>query len=196
MSRFWHPFADMHTVATNEVVMERGDGVRVWDTNGRSYLDATAGLWYCNVGYGRGTSRTRPRSRWYGSPSYSTFGVYTTEPTLRLADRLAALSPIDDAVVFLTSGGSEAIDTAAKLARRYWDVVGKPERRIIVSREHAYHGMAAFGTSLGGHRRRTGRATAARSSKRSSTSPATIRRRSRRCSKTTGTRSRCSSASR
>jgi adenosylmethionine-8-amino-7-oxononanoate aminotransferase len=60
------------------------------------------------------------------------------------------MAPVDDAVVFFTSGGSEAIDTAGKLARRYWDVVGRPEKRVIVSREHSYHGMAAFGTSLAG----------------------------------------------
>src|SRR6185295_11536893 len=83
-------------------------------------------------------------------PAYSTFGVYATKPTIELAERLAAIAPIDDAVVFFTSGGSESVDTAGKLARRYWDVVGKPERRIIVSREFSYHGMAAFGTSLAG----------------------------------------------
>src|SRR5689334_16583519 len=150
MSRFWHPFADMHTVATNEVVMERGDGVRVWDTGGRSYLDATAGLWYCNVGYGRAEIADAAAAQMKRLPSYSTFGVYATKPTVDVADRLAAMAPIDGAVVFFTSGGSESVDTAGKLARRYWDVVGKPERRIIVSREFSYHGMAAFGTSLAG----------------------------------------------
>jgi putrescine---pyruvate transaminase len=83
-------------------------------------------------------------------PAYSSFGAYTTEPTLQLAERLSAMAPIDDAVVFFTSGGSESVDTAAKLARRYWDVLGRPEKRVIVSREHSYHGMAAFGTSLAG----------------------------------------------
>jgi adenosylmethionine-8-amino-7-oxononanoate aminotransferase len=150
MSRFWHPFADMHVVATNEVVMERADGVRIWDTAGRSYLDATAGLWYCNVGFGRAEIADAAADQMKRLPAYSTFGVYATKPTIELAERLAAIAPIDDAVVFFTSGGSESVDTAAKLARRYWDVVGKPERRIIVSREFSYHGMAAFGTSLAG----------------------------------------------
>ena len=75
-----------------------------------------------------------------------------TRPSRRshLADRLAALAPIDDAVVFFGSGGSDAVDTAAKLARRYWDVLGRPEKRVIVSREHGYHGMHAWGTALAG----------------------------------------------
>jgi putrescine aminotransferase len=150
MSRFWHPFADMHTVASNEVVMERAEGVRVWDTAGRRYLDATAGLWYCNVGYGRAEIADAAAAQMKKLQAYSTFGAYATVPTIELAERLSAMAPIDDAVVFFTSGGSESVDTAGKLARRYWDVLGKPDRRIIVSREFSYHGMAAFGTSLAG----------------------------------------------
>ena len=60
------------------------------------------------------------------------------------------MAPVDGAAVIFTSGGSEAIDTAGKLVRRYWDVVGRPEKQLLVSREHGYHGMAAFGTSLAG----------------------------------------------
>ena len=83
-------------------------------------------------------------------PAYSSFGAYTSEPTVEISERLAELAPFPDAVVFLGSGGSDAVDTAAKLVRRYWDVVGKPEKRIIVSREFGYHGMHGWGTSLVG----------------------------------------------
>ena len=147
---FWHGFADMHTVKDAEVVIRDGDGVWVTDVDGRRYLDATAGLWYANVGFGRGEIADAVAAQLRRLSAYSSFGGYTTEPTVQLAARLAAMAPIDDAVVFFTSGGSESIDTAAKLARRYWDVVGRPEKRVIVSRQHSYHGMAAFGTSLGG----------------------------------------------
>ncbi|HEX8026740.1 MAG TPA: aminotransferase class III-fold pyridoxal phosphate-dependent enzyme, partial [Candidatus Limnocylindrales bacterium] len=82
--------------------------------------------------------------------AYSSFGAYTTDASIELADRLAALSPMDDTVVFLGSGGSDAIDTAAKLVRRYWDVMGKPQKRVVVSREHSYHGMHVMGTALVG----------------------------------------------
>src|SRR5215208_944799 len=110
MSSFWHPFADMHTVATNEVVMERGEGVRVWDTTGREYLDATAGLWYCNVGHGRGEIADAAAAQMRKLASYSTFGVYATTPTIELAERVVALAPIEESKIFFTSGGSESVD--------------------------------------------------------------------------------------
>jgi adenosylmethionine-8-amino-7-oxononanoate aminotransferase len=149
-TRFWHGFADMHAVSTAEVVLRRGEGAWVEDVDGRRYLDATAGLWYCAVGYGRREIADAAAEQMTRLAAYSGFGAYATEPTLELAERLAGLAPIDDAVVFFGSGGSDAIDTAAKLARRYWDVLGRPEKRIVVSREHGYHGMHAWGTSLAG----------------------------------------------
>ncbi|HEX5823921.1 MAG TPA: aminotransferase class III-fold pyridoxal phosphate-dependent enzyme, partial [Candidatus Limnocylindrales bacterium] len=150
MSRFWHGFADMHTVAGAEVVIRSGDGVWIEDTAGNRYLDATAALWYCNVGYGRREIAEAVAEQLVRLPAYSSFGAYTSEPSVALAERLADLAPIPNAVVFLGSGGSDAVDTAAKLARRYWDVVGRPEKRIIVSREFGYHGMHGWGTSLVG----------------------------------------------
>jgi putrescine aminotransferase len=150
MSRFWHGFADMHTTATAEVVIRSGEGVWLEDTAGNRYLDATAALWYCNVGYGRRAIADAVAEQLVRLPAYSSFGSYTSEPTVALAERLADLAPFPNAVVFLGSGGSDAVDTAAKLVRRYWDVVGRPEKRVIVSREFGYHGMHGWGTSLVG----------------------------------------------
>jgi len=149
-TRFWHGFADMHVVRDAELVLRAGNGVWVEDVEGRRYLDATAALWYCNVGYGRREIADAVRDQLLRLAAYSCFGPYATEPTLALAERLAALAPMEGAVVFFASGGSDAVDSAAKLARRYWDVVGRPEKRIIVSREHGYHGMHAWGTALAG----------------------------------------------
>ncbi len=148
--RFWHGFADMHTMAGSEVVIRSADGVWLEDVDGHRLLDATAALWYCNVGYGRRAIAGAVAEQLIRLPAYSSFGAYTSEPTLQLADRLAALAPIPNAVVFFGSGGSDAVDTAAKLVRRYWDVVGRPEKRVIVSREFGYHGMHGWGTSLVG----------------------------------------------
>jgi putrescine---pyruvate transaminase len=150
MTKFWHGFADMHVVKDAELVLRSGEGVWVTDVDGRRYLDSTAALWYCAVGFGRAEIADAVADQLRRLAAYSSFGAYTTEPTVQLAERLSALAPIDDAVAFFTSGGSEAIDTAAKLTRRYWDVLGRPEKRVIISREHSYHGMAAFGTSLAG----------------------------------------------
>ena len=147
---FWHGFADMHTVKDAELVIREGDGVWVTDVAGNRYLDSTAALWYCNVGFGRGEIADAVADQLRRLSAYSSFGAYTSEPTVQLAARIAAMAPVRDAAVFFTSGGSESIETAAKLARRYWDVLGRPEKRVIVARQHAYHGMAAFGTSLGG----------------------------------------------
>lgn len=149
-TRFWHGFADMHVVREAELVIRSGDGVWVEDVDGRRYLDATAALWYCNVGYGRREIADAVHDQLLRLAAYSCFGPYTTEPTVQLAERLAALAPMPDAVVFFGSGGSDAVDSAAKLVRRYWDVMGRPEKRLIVSRQHGYHGMHAWGTSLGG----------------------------------------------
>jgi putrescine aminotransferase len=150
MSRFWHGFADMHTVADHEIVIVDGDGAVITDSNGKEYIDSTAALWYCNVGYGRREIADAVARQLTTLHAYSSFGAYTTDASIRVAERLASLAPLEDAVVYLGSGGSDAIDTAAKLARRYWDVIGKPEKRVIVSREHSYHGMHVMGTALVG----------------------------------------------
>ncbi len=149
-TKFWHGFADMHTVKDAEVVIRSAEGVWLESVDGKRYLDATAALWYCAVGYGRREIADAVAEQLTRLAAYSSFGAYTTEPTVALAERLSRLAPMADAVVFLGSGGSDAVDTAAKLARRYWDAVGRPEKRIIVSREHGYHGMHAWGTSLAG----------------------------------------------
>jgi putrescine aminotransferase len=149
-TRFWHGFADMHVVADHEIVMVEGHGAVLTDAGGREYIDATAALWYCNVGYGRREIADAVAAQLTRLNAYSSFGAYTTDASIAVADRLAAVAPFDDAVVFLGSGGSDAIDTAAKLARRYWDVTGRPEKRVIVSREHSYHGMHVMGTALVG----------------------------------------------
>ena len=149
--RFWHGFANMaNMTSADEVVIVRGEGCEVLDRDGRRYLDATAGLWYCNVGYGRPEIAEAVERQIRELPAYSTFGLYANEPTLRLCERVSELAPLPDGKVFLTCNGSDAVDTAAKMVRRYWNEMGRPEKRIIVGRDFAYHGMDAYGTSLAG----------------------------------------------
>ena len=149
-SAFWHPFADMSAVAGHDLVITSGQGSRVRSEDGREFLDATAGLWFCNVGHGREQIGAAVARQMQQVASYSNFGDLATRPTLDLADRLAALAPMPDAKVFFTSGGSDAVDTAVKLVRRYWSLVGQPERTIIITRTRSYHGMHLAGTSLAG----------------------------------------------
>jgi adenosylmethionine-8-amino-7-oxononanoate aminotransferase len=82
--------------------------------------------------------------------TYQTFGGFANRPALELAERLAALAPLDDPRIFLVSGGGDAIDTAAKLARRYFAAIGQPERTHLISRTQGYHGTHGLGTSIGG----------------------------------------------
>ncbi len=148
---FWHPFADMSAVAAKgELVLVRGEGAHVWDEAGRRYLDATASLWYCNVGWGRTEIADAVAVQMAELPAYSTFGDIANRPALELADRVGALAPEPGSKVFLTSGGSDSIDTATKMVRHYWQLVGEPERTVLIRREKAYHGMHAAGTSLAG----------------------------------------------
>jgi putrescine---pyruvate transaminase len=146
----WHPFSDMATVRGHEIVISRGEGVWLWDEQGNRYLDGSASLWYCNVGHGRVEIADAVAAQMKRLESWSIFGDAATPPALELAERLAGLSSLEEAKIFFTSGGGDAIDTAAKLVRLYWQVLGRPERLHIVSRTSAYHGTMAFGTSLGG----------------------------------------------
>jgi len=146
----WHPFANMGEVRGHEVVVVRGEGFHVFDRDGRRYIDATAGLWYANVGYGRTEIAEAVAAQMRTLHSYTIFGAYANPPALELARRLADLTPMPDAKVFLTSGGSDSVDTAAKLVRRYWSARGQPDRTVLVSRERSYHGMHGFGTGLAG----------------------------------------------
>jgi adenosylmethionine-8-amino-7-oxononanoate aminotransferase len=149
-TRLWHPFADMAAVKDDEVVIVRGRGARVWDEAGAEYVDARGGLWYAAVGHCRAEIADAAAAQMRELAAYDTFERLANRPALDLAERVSALSPLEDAAVFFGSGGSEAVDTAAKLARRYWHALGRPEKRVIVHREQAYHGMNAYGTSLAG----------------------------------------------
>lgn len=147
----WHGFADMGSVRQNgPFVVARGEGARIWDVEGREYLDATAGLWFTNIGHGRTEVGQAVADQLGRLAHYSGFGDVTSDVTAALADRLAAMAPVPGSKVFFTSGGSDSVDTAAKLARRYWHEVGKPEKAIVVGRTKAYHGMHVAGTALAG----------------------------------------------
>ena len=140
----------MGKVDGNEFVVARGKGARVWDVDGREYLDGTAGLWFVNVGHGRSEIAQAAAAQMERLAAHHCFGDHANEPALALAERLSGVAPVDDGVVFFTNDGSESVDSAGKIARRYWSLLGQPEKQIIVSRRHAYHGMNAYGTSLAG----------------------------------------------
>src|SRR5258708_32608236 len=122
-----------------EFVVDRGEGCYVWDEAGRRYLDGTASLWYANVGYGRREIADAAAAQLAKLHAYHTFGDFATRPVLDLADRLAAISPVAGAKVFLTSGGSDSLDPAPKPAPRHFPPSGQPERTLSLPRSRASH---------------------------------------------------------
>ncbi|HEY7968298.1 MAG TPA: aminotransferase class III-fold pyridoxal phosphate-dependent enzyme [Solirubrobacteraceae bacterium] len=148
-TRYWHPFADMGAVKDREVVIERGEDVWVWDDLGNRYFDATASLWYSNIGHGRHEIADAVAAQLKKIEAYSNFGDLSTAPTLELAQALTDRAPMPSRL-FLTSGGGDSIDVAAKLARRYWFELGQGERTLLVSRTQGYHGTHGYGTAIGG----------------------------------------------
>ena len=151
MGALWHPFSDMGAVERDgEFVVARGEGAHVFDAQGNRYLDATAGLWFTNVGHGRVELADAAAAQMRRLAAYSTFGDVAPDVTIELAERLAGIAPVPGSKVFLTSGGSDSVDTAAKLARRYWTEMGHPQRRTLVGRAKAYHGSHWAGTAVGG----------------------------------------------
>lgn len=151
MGALWHPFSNMSAVEANgEFVVTRGEGACIYDAAGNRYLDATAALWFANVGHGRQELADIAARQMSTLAAYTIFGDAANEPAIELSERLAGLAPVPGSKVFLTSGGSDSVDTAAKLARRYWFERGEPQRTVMLSREKAYHGMHYAGTALAG----------------------------------------------
>ncbi|HEX4657170.1 MAG TPA: aspartate aminotransferase family protein [Streptosporangiaceae bacterium] len=147
----WNGFANMASLAGRAVTIVRGAGATVFDAAGRPYLDAIASLWYSNVGHGRPELADAAAAQMRQLAAYQTFEPFSNPPAEALARRVAGLAPVAGAKVFFTpGGGSDAIDTAAKLARAYWRAAGQPGKHVIISRSHAYHGVNAYGTTLGG----------------------------------------------
>ncbi len=145
---FLHPFAK----PTRErfVSIERGDGALLWDTDGNELIDAMASLWYCQVGHGRREIADAVAAQMTAIAAYSCFDPFTNAPADALAERVAELSPIPDARIFFANSGSEAIDSAMKLARLAHVQAGRPERQVIISRTRGYHGTNYGGTSAQG----------------------------------------------
>ena len=149
-SRLWHPFADMAAVEDREFVLTRAEGCHVWDAEGRRYLDSTSSLWCVNLGHKRPELIAAIDAQYEQLDSFQVFGDYTNEPSVRLANRLAERAPVDDARIFLTSGGGDSIETAAKIARASFALRGRPRKMHLISRVGGYHGTHGYGTTLGG----------------------------------------------
>ena len=138
-----HPVTNLHRHAqTGPLVIARGEGSRVWDTDGKEYLDGFAGLWNVNVGHGRTELADAAREQMARLAFQPTFFGIATPPAIELSTKLAEMMPGPINHFQFTSGGSESNETAFKIARYYWSITGKPEKVKIISRLMGYHGIA------------------------------------------------------
>lgn len=139
--RLLHAYAKPAAPAGSYLTLVSGRGATVTDRDGMSYIDALASLWYCQAGHGRPEIIDAIATQAQKLDAFHTFDRFTNEPADQLADLLSSIAPMPDARVFLVSGGSEAVDTAMKLARIAHHLAGNPERTLIISRAPSYHGV-------------------------------------------------------
>lgn len=146
-----HPFTDHKALHEGRVrVITRAEGVWIVDSDGNRLLDGMAGLWCVNAGYSQPSIVEAATRQMETLPYYNCFFNSTTPAAAALSERLARMAPEGLNHVFYASSGSEAVDSALRIARQFWKVQGRPEKRIIVSREFGYHGSTLAGASVGG----------------------------------------------
>ena len=146
----WMHFSRMGSYEDHEVpVIVRGEGAYVWDQHGKRYLDGLAGLFTSQIGHGR-TELAEAGAKQAETLAYFPLWTYAHPRAIELADRLASYAPGDLNRVFFTTGGSEAVESAWKLARQYFRLVGQPQRTKVISRYIAYHGTTMGALSITG----------------------------------------------
>jgi adenosylmethionine-8-amino-7-oxononanoate aminotransferase len=147
-AHLWGHFTPL-TSSTDPVIIERGEGCYVWDQHGRRYLDGLAGLFTVQVGHGR-IELAEAAAKQMADLAYFPIWTFAHPTAIELAARLADLAPGDLNRVFFTSGGSEAVESAWKLARQYFKAIGQPGRYKAIARNIAYHGVTMGALSLTG----------------------------------------------
>ena len=146
MSHLIYPTTNLASI--EQLTIVRGEGVYVFDADGKQYLEGLAGLWCTSLGYGNEELIDAISSQLHTIAYTHTFGGKTHPMAIELADKLAGMLPINDARLFFGNSGSDANDTHIKLLHYYFDVIGHPEKRKIITRERAYHGVTVAAGAL------------------------------------------------
>jgi len=150
-AHYLHPFTDHHDLGQKGArIITRADGVYIYDSEGNRILDGMSGLWCVSLGYGRRDLIDAGCRQLQELPYYNSFFQTSHPPAIELAALLAEVSPPGFELSFFTGSGSESNDTNIKLVRRYWDLVGQPQRKVFISRRNAYHGSTVAAGTLGG----------------------------------------------
>ena len=148
---YLHPFTDYKELGQKgSRIIERADGIYIYDTDGNKILDGMSGLWCVNIGYGRKELCDAAYRQMQKLPYYNSFFQTAHPPVIELSRLLGEISQPQFGHVFFTGSGSEANDTVVRMVRRYWDLMGKPDRKVIIGRDNAYHGSTVAAAALGG----------------------------------------------
>ena len=145
-----HPFTDTKDLGDSTRIITHAKGIYIYDSEGHKYLDAMAGLWCVNLGYGRQELVEAAQQQMQELPYYNNFFKTAHPPAIKLAKKLTELAPEHINHVFFTGSGSESNDTVVRMVRRYWQIKGQPEKTVIIGRKNGYHGSTVAGASLGG----------------------------------------------
>ncbi|WP_284619927.1 aspartate aminotransferase family protein [Aquabacterium humicola] len=148
---FLHPFTDFQSLAKKgSRIITKAENIYLTDSDGQRILDAMSGLWCVNVGYGQQALIDAATRQLKELPFYNAFFQTATPPAIELAELLAEVTPPQFRHVFFSGSGSEGNDTVVRMVRRYWDILGQPQRSVIIGRRNGYHGSTMAGASLGG----------------------------------------------
>ncbi len=146
-----HPFTDFRDYAANGGrIVSRAEHIYIYDSDGNKIQDAMSGLWCCSLGYSQDGIKKAVADQLLELPFYNNFFKCSNQPAVELATRLCDMAPANFNKVFFTNSGSEANDTQIKFVHRYYELLGKPSKRLIISRKNAYHGSTIAAASLGG----------------------------------------------
>ncbi|MCH1601345.1 MAG: aminotransferase [Luminiphilus sp.] len=146
-----HPFTDFRDYAANGGrIVSRAEHIYIYDSDGNKIQDAMSGLWCCSLGYSQDGIKKAVADQLMELPFYNNFFKCSNQPAVELATRLCEMTPANFNKVFFTNSGSEANDTQIKFVHRYYELLGKPSKRLIISRKNAYHGSTIAAASLGG----------------------------------------------
>jgi putrescine aminotransferase len=146
-----HPFTDFRDYAANGGrIVSRAEHIYIYDSDGNKIQDAMSGLWCCSLGYSQDGIKKAVADQLMELPFYNNFFKCSNQPAVELATRLCEMTPANFNKVFFTNSGSEANDTQIKFVHRYYELLDKPSKRLIISRKNAYHGSTIAAASLGG----------------------------------------------
>ncbi len=145
------PFTNYEELSRNGVrIISKASGNYIYDEDGNEILDAMAGLWCVNIGYGRKELAEVAKEQILKLPYYNSFFKTNNIPTAKLSEKLSKITPKGLSHSFFANSGSEANDTIIRMVRHYWNLEGQPKKRKIIGREYGYHGSTIMSASMGG----------------------------------------------